>query len=79
MSRSRIWDLDPDFERFCNNLKKDMNKTLGILLPKKKINIKNTQIQKIIANINNNGVNIKLKKISGKRNRFRLVFDENKI
>ena len=58
-----------------------MNKTLGILLPNKKINIKNTQIQRIIANINNNnnGMNIKLKKISGNRNRFRLIFDENKI
>lgn len=79
MSRSRIWDLDPEFEAFCNNLKKDMNRTLGILLPKKKIIIKNTQIQKIIVNMNNKGINIKLKKISGKRNRFRLIFDENKI
>ena len=76
---SRISKIDPEFERFCNNLKKDMNRTMGILLPKKKINIKNTQIQKIIANIHNNGINIKLKKISGKKNRFRLVFDENRI
>lgn len=71
--------IDPEFEAFCNNLKKDMNQTLKILLPKKNINIKNIQIQRIIANINNNGINIKLKKISGKKNRFRLIFDENKI
>jgi len=76
---SKISKIDPDFEIFCNNLKKDMNKTLRVLLPKKNINIKNTQIQRIIANMNNNGINIKLKKISGKRNRFRLIFDGNKI
>ena len=68
--------VDPEFERYCLNLKRDVEKSLKEIVPNKNITIKNTQIQRIIANINKeDGMDIRIKKI-GKRNRYKLLLNE---
>ena len=65
--------IDPEFERYCKDLKKNIEKSLKLIIPDKEIKITNVNIQKIIANMNKeNGTNIKIKKI-GKRNRYKLI------
>ena len=69
--------IDPEFEKYCINLRKDIERTLKKMMPKNDIQINNSQIQKIIAKLNKqNNLNIKLKKLGGKRNRYRLIFDD---
>lgn len=69
--------LDPEFALYIKRLRVDVEKSLKEIIPNKKINIRTTHLQRIIANMNKDGVNIKLKKLNGKKNRYRMVFQKN--
>jgi len=78
MPRSPI-RIDPEFEKFCSNLKKNIEKSLSGTIPNADIKLKNTQVQRIIANMNKDNINVKIKKINGKKRGYKLIFNEKTI